>query len=99
MLALPPQLVEKFLLSLLLGSLRLLDPLRQLGHFTAQRVSLPFQRDEVLMLRILLAQRSFQRRAPVASITSRSNPSATPLAGGICSSAARNSSSSGYRSP
>ena len=62
MLALPSQLVEKFLLSLLLRSLCLLDPLRQLGHFTAQRVSLPFQRDEVLMLRLLLAQRSFQRR-------------------------------------
>ncbi len=35
------------------------------------------------------------RGAPVASITSRSNPKAIPLAGGISASASRNSSSNG----
>ncbi len=35
------------------------------------------------------------RPAWVASITSRSNPNATPLAGGMCASAARKSSSIG----
>src|SRR5690606_3013403 len=39
------------------------------------------------------------RGALVASMTSRSKPSATPLASGINSSAARKSSSSGYCSP
>lgn len=38
-------------------------------------------------------------RAPAASITSRSNPIATPLAGGMCASAARKSSSIGQRWP
>ena len=35
------------------------------------------------------------REAPVASITSRSKPNAAPLAGGMCASAARKSSSMG----
>ncbi len=38
---------------------------------------------------------SSTRSAPVASMTSRSKPSAIPLAGGICASAARKSSSIG----
>ena len=38
---------------------------------------------------------SLKFRAPAASITRRSKPSATPLDGGICASAARKSSSIG----